>query len=555
MRHGIYSEISLQEGSLLHGHYTILSVLGRGGFAFTYKAQDNNLVRCVAIKEYFPATLTTRSGISVIPIDQNSKNAFVDGLHSFIKEAQILAKFRNEHICSVLDYFQENGTAYLVMPYLSGESLDQVLNKCPNSVMNSDGVRKWLMPLLDALGEIHGASYMHRDIKPSNIYITFEGEPILIDFGAARASVGRTHGYTVVLTPEYAPPEQATTDISSQGPWTDIYALAAVAYRCLMGTPPPDAQKRVIAKANGEIDPIDTELPKLKSLSDPGLYTFIEQGLILPYTKRIQTIDAIVSMLDASNSTIRTSADSEKRYVVDTSSKDITLHNFIKYLTVFIFSPIVFILFINTFNMLTKKNNHHENIQNQNFQGNISIGQYKNNTIQNRTNSKNILKLHDDGISSFNIGLYKTAINIFEQCITYKNEEKSFEISSRQAECANYLAVMYSSGYGGLRKDQFKAFKLLLFAANLGNRSAQYNLGKRYKNGVGTSQDTQAAIYWYSKAASAGDVDAAKMIGYIYENGHGNVIKNKLEALKWYRYAYSLNNRDKDIKSALSRLQ
>ena len=538
-----FAAVSLQQGYLLHGHYKILNVLGRGGFAFTYKAQDKDLDRFVAIKEYFPASIAARSGQTVTPIDANSREGYADGLHSFVKEAQALAKFRNEHICSVLDYFQENGTAYLIMPYLSGESLDMVLKKCPSGVMNSDSVRKWLIPLLDALKEIHSASYMHRDIKPSNIYISYAGDPILIDFGAARASVGRTHGYTVVLTPEYAPPEQSTTDISAQGPWTDIYALAAVAYRCLIGSPPPDAQKRILAKANGKADPLDSGLPSLRSVADAGLYAFIEKALVLPYAKRLQSVDEVVAVLGGKIEADFSHEQSKQPQTIASNAQLTKIKNFCFYLGNFLF--LLYSIFIITHkDLILTEADIETKLQSQN-----------NKTYSQQPNYQLFLNNHEEGIKNYKGGLYSLAKDNFIKCISYKNPENSSIFTEKQAACANYLALMYSEGKGGLPVNQVEAFKLLQFAANAGYRSAQYNLAKRYKNGVGTKKDTSLAVYWYEKAAQAGDADAAKTLAQIFENGHGNVSVSKEKAYEWYKFAYNLNKSDKSIKSALQRLQ
>ncbi len=531
-----YAAVSLKKGYLLHGHYRILSVVGRGGFSFTYKAQDKYLDRIVAVKEYFPTSAAARSGTSVMPIDEVSRDGYTKGMKSFIKEAQTLAKFRNEHICSVLDYFEENGTAYLIMPYIFGESLDKVLKKCPGGVMNSAAVRKWMMPLLGALRDLHQASYIHRDIKPSNIYITFEGEPILIDFGAARASVERTRGYTVVLTPEYAPPEQSTADARAQGPWTDIYSFAAVAYRCLMGTPPPNAQKRIVAKANGRPDPLDEKLPALKAVADHGLYNFIKSGLVLPYEKRLQSALAVENILKNSPAT-------EKKAPLGQGLSSLPLRD------IAAVACIVIALVCTVVGIY--QGNPEGALQAEKAQQREQPGQYQGREADFSTVQAEL----DEGIRNYNKGYLHEAAQNFSRCRSYNNPNNSQVISGRQAICAYYLGIMSSGGQGGLPVDNKKSISLLTFSAQNGYAPAMYDLAKKYEYGKGIGQDTRTAVHWYTKAAYKGNIKAAKALAGIYEGGLGNVQSDYRQALVWYKYAYSLDKTDKSVSYAIKRLE
>ena len=532
-----YAAVSLKKGYLLHGHYQILDVVGRGGFSFTYKAQDKYLKRIVAVKEYFPTSAAARSGSSVMPIDAVSRDGYTKGMKSFIKEAQTLAKFRNEHICSVLDYFEENGTAYLIMPYIFGESLDKVLKKCPGGVMNSVAVRKWMMPLLGALRDLHQASYIHRDIKPSNIYITFEGEPILIDFGAARASVERTRGYTVVLTPEYAPPEQSTADAGAQGPWTDIYSFAAVAYRCLMGTPPPNAQKRIVAKANGRPDPLDEKLAALKAVADQGLYNFIKNGLVLPYEKRLQSALAVENILKNSPGT-------GQRAPVAPGLSSLPLKNI---------AAVAFVVFALICTVVgIYQGDPSGSVQAENSQQREQPVQH-----QGRQADYNSVQADlEEGLKNYNRGNLHQAAQNFSRCSAdYDNPGNSQLLSGRQAICTYYLGIMSSGGQGGLPVDNKKSIALLTFSARKGYAPAMYDLAKKYEYGKGIGQDTRSAVHWYTQAAYKGNIEAAKALGAIYEGGLGNVQSDCRQALAWYKYAYSLDKTDKSIGYAIKRLE
>ena len=225
------------------GEYRLQSVLGVGGFGMTYLAWDQHLEKHVAIKEYLPGDLAVRAlDGSVVPVSTDHKNDYQWGLERFILEARTLARFSHPHIVRVNRYFEANGTGYMVMDYEEGESLNQLLKRAP--LPAEDELRRILLPLLDGLAAVHAAQFLHRDIKPSNIFMRANGTPVLLDFGAARATGGGTRNLTAVLTPGYAPLEQYATD-GRQGPWSDIYAMGGVLFRAVADRNPPDAVNRL----------------------------------------------------------------------------------------------------------------------------------------------------------------------------------------------------------------------------------------------------------------------------------------------------------------------
>jgi serine/threonine protein kinase len=230
------------ETSLLE--YRLEGVLGAGGFGITYLALDTHLEKQVAIKEYLPTDLAMRAlDGSVVPVATEHEHDYQWGLERFIQEARTLARFSHPHIVRVIRYFEANGTGYMVMDYEKGESLNQLLRH--SAPPDEPRLRAILMPLLDGLQAVHEAGFLHRDIKPSNIFLREAGGPVLLDFGAARAAVGgATRSMTAVLTPGYAPLEQYASN-ARQGPWSDLYALAGVLYRAIVGESPPDAVSRL----------------------------------------------------------------------------------------------------------------------------------------------------------------------------------------------------------------------------------------------------------------------------------------------------------------------
>jgi serine/threonine protein kinase len=236
--------------------YEIGQVLGVGGFGVTYKGYDHTLSCDVAIKEYLPSgvALRTGDGITVAPKSDQDQDFYSYGLDRFLEEARILAKFREQSIVRVTRFLEGNGTAYLVMDYEQGQPLNAYLKS--NGPMSEGQILSILMPLLVGLQEVHSKGYLHRDIKPSNIYLRKDGTPVLLDFGAARQSMGgRTQAVTSLVTPGYAPIEQYNTT-GKQGPWTDFYGLGATIYRCISGDGPVGAPDRIMALQAGDPDPL-----------------------------------------------------------------------------------------------------------------------------------------------------------------------------------------------------------------------------------------------------------------------------------------------------------
>jgi serine/threonine protein kinase/uncharacterized protein YecT (DUF1311 family) len=234
---------ALAKGTRLN-QYEVMNILGAGGFGITYMARDTTLDTTVAIKEYLPGDFAVRQGGSQITAKSSlSQGDFDWGLDRFLAEARTLARFRHPNIVRVNQIFQANNTAYLVMEYAKGQSLDDLLQK--SGSLTEEQTKEVLLPILDGLKRVHEQGFLHRDIKPGNIIIRDEGGAVLIDFGAARQAIEtKSRAITSIVTEGYAPLEQYD-GMGNQGPWTDIYALGAVAYKCLTGNKPPSATLRV----------------------------------------------------------------------------------------------------------------------------------------------------------------------------------------------------------------------------------------------------------------------------------------------------------------------
>lgn len=237
---------ALKPGTMLANRYYLGRVLGQGGFGITYLALDGQTRSRVAIKEYLPTDLALREQTtqSIQVYSSERRDDYIFGKQQFLDEARTLASFvGNEHIVRILDYFEANGTAYFAMEYLEGVNLKQYMVQTggPLPVYAANRI---LLPIMEALDWVHSKGVIHRDISPDNIIVKADGNAKLIDFGAARQSTGeKSKSLDVVLKHGFAPREQYTRR-GRQGPYTDVYALAATYYYAVTGTVPPDSIER-----------------------------------------------------------------------------------------------------------------------------------------------------------------------------------------------------------------------------------------------------------------------------------------------------------------------
>ena len=275
--------VTLRPGRVV-GRYRIVSVLGQGGFGITYRAVDSELGRDVAIKEYLPAALAVRQdGTTVVPRSSAAAQDFAWGRDRFMDEGRTLAALhRAPGIVLVHDFLEANGTAYLVMELLQGRTLHEQIAR--QGALDAASVDKIVWTLLDGLEQVHATGFLHRDIKPANILIDGQGRPTLIDFGASRAAVaGRTQAMTAVFTPGYAAVEQFTA--AAQGPWTDIYGLAATLHHAITGQPPPSAIDRMLDDTYGPLAGSNRPFPH-------SLLAGIDAGLAVRAMNRPQSVAA-----------------------------------------------------------------------------------------------------------------------------------------------------------------------------------------------------------------------------------------------------------------------
>ena len=256
----------LAPGTVIQGKYIVGKSIGYGGFGVTYIGYDPVLERKVAIKEYLPGEFATRSegdtSVSVFT-NEEKEEQFFNGIDKFVDEAKRLESLQGiSGVVGVFDTFKENNTAYIVMEYLDGETLKEKLAR--EEKMDFADAMNYIVPILDALTEVHARGMLHRDISPDNIFVTKGGEVKLIDFGAARyATMTHSKSLSVIVKQGYAPQEQYRSR-GDQGPWTDVYACAAVVYKMITGVTPEDSMERGKKDSLKKPAELGVKLPKNK---------------------------------------------------------------------------------------------------------------------------------------------------------------------------------------------------------------------------------------------------------------------------------------------------
>lgn len=278
------TQAALPSGATLKkNRYVVGKAIAQGSFGITYRAWDASLKAEVAIKEYLPWDCSAFRDRNGKLQQRSSDGGFKRGLESFLKQVRVLAKFDLPNVARIYDFFKANGTAYMVMSYVSGENLDAYLESRPRP--QEKKVLEIVFPLLECLGMLHMESILHRDIKPSNIAMRPNGGPCLLDLGTAREvlSIQQQSSYSS----DYSPPERFDKH-AKQGPWTDVYALGAVCYRIIAGQQPQSALTRLKAVRSLQPDPLQPAQEVGRGNYRPGFLRAIDYALDLDPTQRPQ---------------------------------------------------------------------------------------------------------------------------------------------------------------------------------------------------------------------------------------------------------------------------
>lgn len=285
------------------GGYRVVRKVAAGGFGVVYLAVDAEGQK-VAVKEYLPSSLATRAPGELLPQVQPEKlSLYRLGLKSFFEEGRSLAQISHPSVVSVMNFFRENETVYMVMNYLEGASLQDFIVTArdlkQSKVFRESTIRSLFDEILRGLRIVHQHKMLHLDIKPANIFITDDNKSVLIDFGAAREVLSKEGNFIrPMYTPGFAAPEMYRRD-ATMGPWTDIYAIGACMYACMQGYPPSEAPQRL------EKDRIASTLARLRGVYSDNLIEVVEWCMSLDPLSRPQSVFALQKEL---------SREGERRY-------------------------------------------------------------------------------------------------------------------------------------------------------------------------------------------------------------------------------------------------
>ncbi|MFO1337748.1 MAG: serine/threonine-protein kinase [Burkholderiaceae bacterium] len=285
------------------GGYQIIKKLAAGGFGVVYLAEDEER-RLVALKEYLPSSLAERSVGELIPrVKPEKQPLYRLGLKSFFEEGRSLAQISHPSVVSVLNFFRENETVYMVMNYLQGDTLQDFIVTARDlkqeKVFRESTIRSLFDEILKGLRIVHQHKMLHLDIKPANIFITNDNKAVLLDFGAAREVLSKEGNFIrPMYTPGFAAPEMYRRD-GSLGPWTDIYAIGACIYACMQGYPPTDAPQRI------DKDRLTLSMSRMRNTYSDNLIEVTEWCMALDPLSRPQSVFALQKEL---------SRETERRY-------------------------------------------------------------------------------------------------------------------------------------------------------------------------------------------------------------------------------------------------
>ena len=471
--------------------YTLEAVLGHGGFGIVYRARHNLLAHRVAIKEYLPSELAVREGESVHPRSPNFAEYLEDGRRRFQEEAQALIKFRHHpSIVTCMEFFESNGTAYLVMEYEDGLPLSEVLRKreLEGRPFTEADLLEIAVPLLEGLQKVHQAGVVHRDIKPANIFVRHRDHtPVLIDFGAAKQEVAAHSKSMAPYTPGYAAFEQVGE--GPLGPWTDIYAVGAVLWRMVAGgnlpthgLNPVKVESRMVAKMRQQDDPLPSASQLGAGRFSVGVLRAIDQCLELLDDKRVRDCNALLGILLAKDKS-RTSGFPDKQTNLG------QIHGGREGITTDTLRAIDWYRAAD--------------------QGDVDA-QYR----------FGRLSALGAGVSQS----HSEATKWFRKAADRGHAEAQFALGD---SCAKGI---------GMPAAPAEAVRWYLKAADQGHAEAQFALGDCYAKGIGMPVDSAEAIRWYRKAAGQGHAEAQFALGHCCAKGIG-MPTDSAEAVQWYRKA------------------
>ena len=533
------------------GNYRVVRVLGAGGFGVTYLCEHGGLGVTVAVKEYMPNDIAVRSGNAVVPKSAADREGYQWGLSRFLDEARTLARFEHRNVVRVRDYFEANGTAYIVMDYEDGEPLDRVLER--KGTLTEAQIKRVLLPIVEGLRQVHAAGFLHRDVKPANIFIRRSDEsPVLLDFGSARQALSsRSRSVTAIASAGYSPPEQYESG-GEQGPWTDIYALSALCYRAITGMVPVEATRRQGRLLRGEDDPLARLVEIANGRCSHTFLTAVDRGLRVVEGERPQSLDSWEDEIEGRARGNHSPAKSPETdallspevlvlgarlagFFIEGGARK--FEDYAEHMAEALGDS--FSAYRPHLRQFYEAVRHDPNFADWRDEmtplaeldaiGNSGTEMLLADIVRLREAAE-----RGDAVAQFRLGIYHQGDGGAQD---HRQAVRWYRKAAEQGSAAaqNNLGAMYSNGKG-VPKDDQQAVQWYRKAAEQGSAAAQHNLGLMYKSGEGVAQDHGQAVRWYRKAAEQGDAAAQNNLGAMYSNGNG-VPKDDSQALQWCRKA------------------
>ena len=542
------NSMMLPVGTILRERYRIDKYLASGGFGNTYKVHDVHLNEDFVIKEFFCRTINSRKADShTVTVSNPSNTADFEGLiGKFRKEALRIRTLKGEHIVHVHDLFDENGTAYYVMDFIDGESLNDVLKR--RGPLPEAEVLCYLQQMLDALDETHKHSIWHLDIKPGNMMLDRDGKLKLIDFGASKlvdaTGAAMTTSLAMAYTPGYAPVEQTEQKIEAIGAYTDLYAVGATLYNLLTGERPPSMTNMIAEGDDAFHYPADVSQSMRQLIRDLMQIHSAKRPQNVAQVRQFISSNNVNTELSASNNDNPDNGDSNNDYPDNGDSNNVTVNKAQaseppkalvpsatetpkaskkKWLWLVLALAICL----------------------------IGAGIY------------HVKKSHID-YTTYNLELVAAAENgdayaqaALGDCYLFGNGvtidlRQAFEWYQKSAAQDNPIGIYglggcYYAG-DGVERDSIKGLNLMKTAGrmlvkmeNSNNPLIVRRIGDCYANGHGVDTNEVKAFEYYSKGAEQGDALSQLILGYCYEVGLG-VTEDAENAEFWYYKSAKLGN-------------
>lgn len=544
--------------TILEGRYLIGKVLGEGGFGITYIGLDLRLEERVAIKEFYPTGSVTRYAKHSEAVEATSAEGEIlleREREKFLNEARTMSRFSGESsIVHVKDFFYANSTAYIVMEFIDGETMQQRLKENgPENDFNK--LLDMLRPVIKDLDDVHRAGFIHRDISPSNLMVDKSGSVKLLDFGTAReVNEDGEKSLSIVLKPGFAPEEQYRRR-GQQGPWTDVYALCATIYKLCTGVTPEVSVDRL---AVDSLEPPSKFGVKI----NPQQEAVLARGLAVRREDRIQSAAELLEDLDKAAAGIAAAQENysvqpkaDKRKEPRKPKKGQTVLAAIAAVLVIGITAVFAtgaaqdgIGLVNDF-----LGNSAEAVKWYTIAADRGFADAQNNLGVCYENGNGVAKSYAEAVKWYklaaeqgdsgaqvNLGLCYENGNGVKQ--SYEEAVKWYQLAAEQGNAYGQgnLGLCYDLGLG-VKQDYDKAVKWYRLAAEKGNADAQNNLGTCYRDGTGVEQSDEEAARWFRLSADQGNAYGQGNLGWCYEYGCG-VEQSYEEAVKWYKLSAEQGN-------------